>query len=176
MLTVLATTSPIRSDQDYDEESYGPSPGGNSNSQADPDNYNGDEGYGSNQNPAYGQAVDSEGSNNNPNYSPQAGSGGNDNDGDYEGDDSSAAAAIEPSIRLIRQRRSVTSSSAGEPDNNKPAASLVAAESAPKLRTKRHGKYYIGPVYTYVKTDKHANFKWGVSTMTQSSKSCFVIH
>lgn len=35
------------------------------------------------------------------------------------------------------------------------------ASSAPLVRRKRHSKY-IGPVYTYVKTDKHARFKWGV--------------
>lgn len=29
------------------------------------------------------------------------------------------------------------------------------------IRNKRHSKY-IGPVYTYVKTDKHAHYKWGV--------------
>lgn len=29
------------------------------------------------------------------------------------------------------------------------------------VRHKRHSKY-IGPVYTYVKTDKHARYKWGV--------------
>lgn len=132
--------------QDYDDEGYG-NQGGNNN-QGDNDNYgnsgyNGnDDGYSGNM-PNYQQNVDSEGSNNQPqssNYSPQSGS---EADGDYEGDDGSAAAAassVMPSI--VRVRRSV---------------------EEPKLRVKRHGKYYIGPVYTYVKTDKHANFKWGVS-------------
>lgn len=42
-------------------------------------------------------------------------------------------------------------------------AALVATNEAGALhrRVKRHSKY-IGPVYTYVKTDKHARFKWGV--------------
>lgn len=31
----------------------------------------------------------------------------------------------------------------------------------PLVRHKRHSKH-IGPVYTYVKTDKHAHYKWGV--------------
>lgn len=32
----------------------------------------------------------------------------------------------------------------------------------PLIRKRRYSKKYIGPVYTYVKTDKHANYKWGV--------------
>lgn len=100
--------------------------------------------------PNYQQNVDSDGTNNSPtNYNPQ---GGNDADGDDEGDDGTAAASeVSPSV--VRVRRST--------ENQQ--ASPVAAASEPKLRVKRHGKYYIGPVYTYVKTDKHANFKWGVS-------------
>lgn len=109
--------------------------------------YGNDDGYSGNM-PNYQQNVDPESSNNNPsNYSPQ---GGSDADGDYEGDDNSAAASsIHPTV--VRVRRS-----AGVEDQKVEA-------SVPKLRVKRHGKYYIGPVYTYVKTDKHANFKWGVS-------------
>lgn len=139
--------------QDYDDENYG-GQGGNNN-QGDNDGYNGgysgnDDGY--NQNvPNYQQNVDSDGSNQSPSsYNPQGGSGG-DADGDYEGDDGTAAAAassLNPTV--LRVRRSV------EKEMTKPAASEA------KLRVKRHGKYYIGPVYTYVKTDKHANFKWGV--------------
>lgn len=31
------------------------------------------------------------------------------------------------------------------------------------IRKRRYAKKgYIGPVYTYVKTDKHAHYKWGV--------------
>lgn len=30
------------------------------------------------------------------------------------------------------------------------------------IRKKRYSNKYIGPVYTYVKTDKHARYKWGV--------------
>lgn len=142
--------------QDYDDENYGNQGGqggggGGGSNQGDGDNYqNGyEDGYNANQPNNYQQNVDSDGSNNNPSsYSPQ---GGSDADGDYEGDDSSAAAsAPEPSV--IRVRRSVDPTQAAE-------------SAAPKLRVKRHGKYYIGPVYTYVKTDKHANFKWGVSTL-----------
>lgn len=32
----------------------------------------------------------------------------------------------------------------------------------PLIRKRRYSKKYIGPVYTYVKTDKHAHYKWGV--------------
>lgn len=35
------------------------------------------------------------------------------------------------------------------------------ATQRPLNRLRRHSKY-IGPVYTYVKTDKHAHYKWGV--------------
>lgn len=138
----------VCSAQDYDDDGYGQQ-GGN-NQQGDGDNYgqgyNNDDGY-SNNNPNYQQNVDSDGSNNSPSsYSPQ---GGSDADGDYEGDDNSAAASsLNPSV--VRVRRSLDEQ-------------LEAASSEPKVRVKRHGKYYIGPVYTYVKTDKHANFKWGVS-------------
>lgn len=152
--------------QDYDDEGYGNQGGGggnnnnNNNNQGDNDNYAGgygnDDGYSGNM-PNYPQNVDSDGSNNQAsNYNPQ---GGSDADGDYEGDDGSAAAAassLEPSI-VSRVKRSVSQ----PPTDTK---LMAAAESAPKLRVKRHGKYYIGPVYTYVKTDKHANFKWGVSS------------
>lgn len=139
--------------QDYDDEGYG----NQGNNQNDGENYGGsgyDDGYNQNNNPNYQVNVDSEGTNQQPsNYSPQ---GASDADGDYEGEDGTAAAAaaaasdVTPSI--VRVRRSV------EKESN-----LEAASSEPKLRVKRHGKYYIGPVYTYVKTDKHANFKWGVS-------------
>lgn len=143
----------VCSGQDYDDEGYGNQ--GNNQNQNDGDNYNGgngyDDGYSGNM-PNYQQNVDSEGSNNQPsNYSPQ---GGNDADGDYEGDDGTAAASsVIPTV--VRVRRSVDET-------------IKSEASAPKLRVKRHGKHYIGPVYTYVKTDKHANFKWGVSIILMS--------
>lgn len=143
--------------EDYDDEGYG-NQGGNGN-QPDSDGYSGynnDDGYATN-NPNYNQNIDSESSNNNPNnvYSSQ---GGNDADGDYEGDDGSSAAASSLEPTIVRIKRSTQPAESLEaPDQ------AVEAASEPKLRVKRHGKYYIGPVYTYVKTDKHANFKWGVS-------------
>lgn len=141
--------------QDYDDEGYG-SQGGQGGNQGDNENYqnNYDDGYSGNM-PSYQQNVDSDSSNNNPaSYSTQ---GGSDADGDYEGDDGSAAAAAsELAPSSIRVKRSTGGSSEA-------ASEQVVAASEPKLRVKRHGKYYIGPVYTYVKTDKHANFKWGVS-------------
>lgn len=150
--------------EDYDDENYG-NQGGNNN-QGDSDSYGpgygGDEGYGSNS-PNYQQNLDSDGSNNPNNvYSAQ---NGNDADGDYEGDDGSAAAASSLSPTIIRAKRSLDTQSKGakEAEDKSPSA------SEPKLRVKRHGKYYIGPVYTYVKTDKHANFKWGVSLKDQSN-------
>lgn len=155
IMGALAVCIAICAAQDYDDEGYGNQ--GNNN-QNDGDNYGGgynDDGYNNNM-PNYQQNVDSEGTQNTPsNYNMQ---GGNDADGDYEGDDGSAAAAaaassVVPSV--VRVRRSVSDSSSED--------SLKVASTAPKLRVKRHGKYYIGPVYTYVKTDKHANFKWGVS-------------
>lgn len=142
--------------QDYDDDGYGGQGG-----QGDNDNYgnNGnnqggyDDGYNANPPQYQGQNVDSDSSNNNPSgyssSSPQ-GNGGSDADGDYEGDDNSAAASINTAT-YARVKRSVL-----------PTDGLEAMESA-KVRVKRHSKY-IGPVYTYVKTDKHANFKWGVST------------
>lgn len=152
MIGALAIGTAICAAQsDYDDDGYGNQGG---NNQGDGDNYGtgygNDDGYSGNQ-PNYQQNVDSDGSNNSPtNYNQQ---GGSDADGDYEGDDGSSAAAassIVPSV--VRVRRSA-------PETE----SLKVASSEPKLRVKRHGKYYIGPVYTYVKTDKHANFKWGVS-------------
>lgn len=147
--------------QDYDDDNYGNQGGGNN--QGDADNYGGgynnDDGYSGNM-PNYQQNVDQEGSNNNPNnYSPQ---GGTDADNDYEGDDNSAAAAassVVPSVARVKRSTGdqPAVSSAIKPDT------LKSASSEPKVRVKRHGKHYIGPVYTYVKTDKHANFKWGVS-------------
>ncbi|EFA08329.1 hypothetical protein TcasGA2_TC005971 [Tribolium castaneum] len=45
-------------------------------------------------------------------------------------------------------------------------AAVVPVENvaeASDYRLKRdHGHGVTGPVHTYVKTDKHANFKWGV--------------
>lgn len=159
LLGAFALVAIVCRAQDYDDEGYG-NQGGGGNNQGDNDNYAGgygnDDGYSGNM-PNYQQNVDSDGSNNQPSsYSPQ---GGSDADGDYEGDDGSAAASsIEPSV-VSRTKRSVPQA--------KEAADLKSMESAPKLRVKRHGKYYIGPVYTYVKTDKHANFKWGVSRHSQ---------
>ena len=190
-LLLVACIVPVCRADDYDDEGYGNQGAGNGNSGAggsnqanDNDNYqNGyDDGYSGNM-PNYQQNVDSDSSNSNPsssssNYSPQ---GGSDADGDYEGDDGSAAAAASsPEATIVRVRRSAEAGAAvgsgGDHQasgvsvaspNSKPASSgadiMGAGESAPKLRVKRHGKYYIGPVYTYVKTDKHANFKWGVS-------------
>lgn len=154
-MVALAIGAGVCLAQDDYDEAYN-NQGGNGN-QADADNYNGgygnDDGYAGNM-PNYQQNLDSDGSNNSPSsYSGQAGS---DVDGDYEADDGSAAAAasnVKPTV--LRVRRSVAE----------------AQELAPggKLRVKRHGKYYIGPVYTYVKTDKHANFKWGVSSFESPS-------
>lgn len=42
------------------------------------------------------------------------------------------------------------------------ADSRAEASSRPLVRKRRYSKKYIGPVYTYVKTDKHAHYKWGV--------------
>lgn len=145
--------------QDDDYEGYGPQGGGGANSGAGGANQNDNEGYqngygneegnyNGNMPNGYQQNVDPESSNNQPSsYSPQ---GNSDADADYDGEDGNAAAAssVQPTI-IKRMRRSLDTQ---------------AEASAPKLRVKRHGKYYIGPVYTYVKTDKHANFKWGVST------------
>lgn len=150
---------------DYDDEGYGNQGGGGGNNQGDNDNYNGgsgagynDDGY-SNNMPNYHQQqnnVNSDGSNQQPTNYQSQGDAGADADGDYEGDDGSAASSLSPTI--VRVRRSVDEGSSSAPLK----ATVAAAE--PKLRVKRHGKYYIGPVYTYVKTDKHANFKWGVSS------------
>lgn len=149
-------------EDNYDDDNYG-TQGGNAN-QGDGDSYG--PGYGSDENYANNnyapnqqnqQNLDSEGSNNNPNsnqYSPQAGT---DADDDYQGDDASAAASsLKPTVVRIKR-------STDDQQDKKVIDPLTPANSAPKLRVKRHGKYYIGPVYTYVKTDKHANFKWGVS-------------
>lgn len=153
------------SGQDYDDEGYGPQGGGNN--QGDADNYGGgygnEDGYNNNM-PNYQQNVDAEGSNNNPNnYNPQ---GGNDADGDYENDDGSAAAAssVVPSVTRIKRSTGSEQVQATKVSIKNEQETLKSASSEPKLRVKRHGKHYIGPVYTYVKTDKHANFKWGVST------------
>lgn len=153
-LTIVGSSA-----QDYDDEGYG-NQGGNNN-QGDNDNYGAgygnDDSYSGNA-PNYQQNVDSDGSNNNPSNSYPSSQGGSDADGDYEGDDGTAAAAasaVSPTI-IKRSKRSVS----GQPED---ASKIqIATASEPKLRVKRHGKYYIGPVYTYVKTDKHANFKWGV--------------
>lgn len=150
-MSALVLGALISSAEDYDDEGYG-NQGGNGNpSESDSygPGYASDDGY-NNNSPNYQQNLDSDGSNNPNNiYSQQ---GGNDADGDYEGDDSSVAAASSISPTVVRVRRSVEVSE-----------NLDKSGSEPKLRVKRHGKYYIGPVYTYVKTDKHANFKWGVS-------------
>lgn len=145
---------------EYDDDSYGNQGGGNGQ---DDDNYgnsyNNDDGYNNQPTPNYQQNVDSDGSNNSPNsYSPQ---GASDANGDYEDDENSAASAPVETVVAAPQRIKRSTSST-EQDKKQPEQ--AAAESAPKLRVKRHGKYYIGPVYTYVKTDKHANFKWGVSS------------
>lgn len=40
---------------------------------------------------------------------------------------------------------------------------LFTAEAEESRLKRDHGGYgSTGPVHTYVKTDKHANFKWGV--------------
>lgn len=166
----------VCSAQDYDDEG----PNDNNNQADNNDNYavsfgaanNNDDSYNNNNNngnnmPNYHQSqnVDSDGSNNNMRNSyPQAGS---DVDGDYEGDDGSAAAAASsqiPTIVVKRVKRSITK----EDGQSKKELKTLASEA--KLRVKRHGKYYIGPVYTYVKTDKHAHFKWGVSTILLANK------
>lgn len=155
--------------QDYDDENYpggGNGAGGQGNQGDNEQNgYGNDDGYSGNM-PNYQQNVDSDSSNQNPaSYSPQTGGSSGDADGDYEGDDSSAAAAAgaasapEPSVLRVRRSAPIELAAPLAPS----AGSLAASASEPKLRVKRHGKYYIGPVYTYVKTDKHANFKWGVS-------------
>lgn len=165
-LAIVATQA-----QDYDDEGYGNQGagagggGGSGGNGGEGDSYNvgyggNDDSYNGNMPNSYQSNLDSDGNSNSPsNYSPQNGGangGGSDADGDYEGDDNSAAASVEnPSV--VRVRRSV---------NTEPMRPAASGEA--KLRVKRHGKYYIGPVYTYVKTDKHANFKWGVSTMRAS--------
>lgn len=156
-------------DENYDDDNYGPNQNGNGNQ--DQDNYNApnygtEDGYSNNNNnqnyPVNNQQnLDSDGTNNNvannQGYPAQA---GNDED-DYQGDDQAAAASSVTPI-LVRNRRSISEND--EVANKKVKVNdLKSASSEPKLRVKRHGKYYIGPVYTYVKTDKHANFKWGVS-------------
>lgn len=160
--------------QDYEDEGYGNQGGGNN--QGDADNYGGgygnDDGYSGNMPNNYQQNADAEGSNNNPNnYNPQ---GGSDADGDYEGDDGTAAASsIVPSVTRVRR------STGSEPvvaakDSIKQVEALKSESSVPKLRVKRHGKHYIGPVYTYVKTDKHANFKWGVSIIYRNFTNLYI--
>jgi len=150
---VIASLAIVCQGQDYDDDGYGGQGG-----QGEGDNYSGgganqgygnDDGYNANA-PQYQQNVDSDSSNNNPSgySSPQ---GGSDADGDYEGDDNSAAASSN-SPTYARVKRSIG-------DQVEPQA---LATQTSKMRVKRHSKY-IGPVYTYVKTDKHANFKWGVS-------------
>lgn len=52
-------------------------------------------------------------------------------------------------------------------ENQEPERDIEDAAASNKqmqhlIRHKRHSKKYIGPVYTYVKTDKHARYKWGV--------------
>lgn len=60
-------------------------------------------------------------------------------------------------------RRSVVQKEAEEERDIEDAVELAAASaSRPLIRKRRYSKSYIGPVYTYVKTDKHANYKWGV--------------
>lgn len=63
---------------------------------------------------------------------------------DQEGDDQQAGDIVdpdeEPGGAHVRNKRNIE----------------------PLIRNKRHSKHYIGPVYTYVKTDKHARYKWGV--------------
>lgn len=146
--------------QDYDDEVN------NNNNQGDNnDNYaisfgaSNDDNNVNNNMPSdqHSQNVDSEESNSRPRNSYPPAQAGSDADGDYDGDDGTAAASDETATIVKRFKRS--------PDSR--ASSMktpLAAASEPKLRVKRHGKYYIGPVYTYVKTDKYANFKWGVST------------
>ena len=78
---------------------------------------------------------------------------------DIEDDDSTQ--------QLTRKRRSTTTTATdgSDIDDSTSLMSKIneAAEATNLLhrRVKRHSKY-IGPVYTYVKTDKHARFKWGV--------------
>ena len=167
-MLLLATTLLAVSAQDYDDEGYGPQGGGGGGGgQGEADNYAGgggsgngyDDGYNANM-PGQYQNVDSDGSSNSPSgYPPQ---GGSDADGDYEGDDGTAAAAASES-KLVRLRRSADNSEA------------QLAPKEPVVRVKRHSKY-IGPVYTYVKTDKHAHFKWGVSRWANCCAALCLIH
>lgn len=59
---------------------------------------------------------------------------------------------------LVQTRRS-TGSVSKQPAEQDPEDSIKVPVL---IRQKRHSKKYIGPVYTYVKTDKHAHYKWGV--------------
>ncbi|KAG9510453.1 hypothetical protein GZH46_01010, partial [Fragariocoptes setiger] len=130
----------IAQDYDNENENYGNGNGGDEGY----GNYGGDDGYSGYQ-PSQNSGVAAESSDVQPGYSSQ---GSSDADGDYENDEiARAASIIKPTI--ARVRRSVSN------DEH-------ISASAPKIRVKRGGKHYIGPVYTYVKTDKHANFKWGI--------------
>lgn len=160
MLGALIVSAVAIKAQEDDDYNYGTPQGAQSQGEGDSygPNYQNDDGYNNAAPNNYNQNVDADGSNQAPNQYPPQGGNNADADGDYEGDDNSArAAASTLSNTVVRVKRStvVDAKATGSP--------LVSAESAPKLRVKRHGKHYIGPVYTYVKTDKHAHFKWGVS-------------
>lgn len=141
---------------DYDDEGYGPQ-GGNSQ-QGDADNYSsGTYGNDDNYSPSYNnqqngnnEAGDSYG-NQGANGNSASASNNGDADNEYDGADDTAAAASEVEPSLVRLKRSTIDQSSDS----------VTSTTNAKIRVKR-SKHYIGPVYTYVKTDKHANFKWGV--------------
>lgn len=62
----------------------------------------------------------------------------------------------------VRPKRSVDQKMA--PPEGDIEDSVARDPNQPLIRKRRHykKKKYIGPVYTYVKTDKHAHYKWGV--------------
>lgn len=81
--------------------------------------------------------------------------------GDYDEDSNDSAASEEHPILSkffnlisgVRHKRSVDQ-----------AESPIESQSQVHSRVKRHSKGYVPYVSTYVKTDKKANFKWGVSS------------
>jgi hypothetical protein len=60
---------------------------------------------------------------------------------------------------LLSPRRSIVQKAENDVEDD---ATAAASSDRPLIRKRRYSKKYIGPVYTYVKTDKHAHYKWGV--------------
>lgn len=88
------------------------------------------------------------------------GSEASDAEGDYDEDSNDSAASEEHPILSkffnlisgVRHKRSIDQ-----------AEAPIASQSKVHSRVKRGSKGYVPYVSTYVKTDKKANFKWGVS-------------